>query len=441
MKYFILLFIIMISSHCSFDTKSGIWKSDNINKNVQKNKFEGFKTLNTGEQLFSKVITPSNDSIIKLGPIKKSTEWNDQYYNEKNSIENFKYDFSNDTIFKSKKLSKYKINERILYNNEKIIFTNDIGDIVFYSFKEEKITFKYNFYKKKFKNIKKKLFFIYEKNILYIADNIGYLYAIDNNIKKVIWAQNFKVPFRSNIKIKKDNIFISNQNNVLFKVNKLDGEILSSLPTEEMILKNNFINSLALNDQSLFYLNNYGSLYAIQKENFRIKWFINLNQSLNVNPTDLFSSKNVVLSDNKIIISTDPYLYVLNSYNGATLIKKPIPSISNIITSDKNLFLISENNLLVCIDMKSNKIVYSLDLNEMLANYLKTKKKTINIKYFSLTNNNLILFLNNYYAIQLSSKGLIKNIEKLKEEIQTVPIFIDNSLIYFNKKNKLIILN
>ena len=91
--------------------------------------------------------------------------------------------------------------------------------------------------------------------------------------------------------------------------------------------------------------------------------------------------------------------------------------------------------------MKSNKIVYSLDLNEMLANYLKTKKKTINIKYFSLTNNNLILFLNNYYAIQLSSKGLIKNIEKLKEEIQTVPIFIDNSLIYFNKKNKLIILN
>ena len=86
--------------------------------------------------------------------------------------------------FKSKKLSKYKINERILYNNEKIIFTNDIGDIVFYSFKEEKITFKYNFYKKKFKNVKKKLNLTIDNNILYINDNLGYIYALDYNQKK-----------------------------------------------------------------------------------------------------------------------------------------------------------------------------------------------------------------------------------------------------------------
>ncbi len=438
-KYFVI-FLFLIFSHCSFDTKSGIWKGEKTNSK-QIDQFKGFKDLITGEQIFSKIINPTKNLRIKLSPVKNVLKWNDQYFDKKNNLNNFKYDFSNQIVFKSKKLSKSKVNNRILYDGEKVILTNEKGDVIFYSLKEEKIIFKYNFYKKKFKKLKKKLVIINDNDILYVADNIGYIYAINPSSKKVIWAKNYKVPFRSNIKIKNNSIFISNQNNILYKINKINGEELSLLPTEETVLKNDFINSLAFNDQSLFYLNTYGSLYAIQEENFKLKWFVNLNRSINLNTTELFNSKFIILTKNKIVISTDPHLYILSSVNGERLFKKPIPSITNIIVSNQNLFLITKNNLLVCVDMSNGEIKYSVNLDEKIAKFLDTKKKTIKAKYLSLVNNNLIIFLENSYTIKLTAKGQIKNIEKIKEKMKTRPIFINNSLMFLNKKNKLIVLN
>ena len=73
--------------------------------------------------------------------------------------------------------------------------------------------FKYNFYKKKYKKFKKNLNFIVNNNIIYIADNIGYLYAYNYKFNNVIWAKNYKIPFRSNLKILKGKLIASNQNN------------------------------------------------------------------------------------------------------------------------------------------------------------------------------------------------------------------------------------
>ena len=74
-------------------------------------------------------------------------------------------------------------------------------------------------------------------NIIYISDNIGYLYAFDYNKKKILWAKDYKIPFRSNLKLFKDKIIIANQNNDLFIFNKFNGEILRFIPTEEKSLK------------------------------------------------------------------------------------------------------------------------------------------------------------------------------------------------------------
>ena len=56
-KYFVI-FLFLIFSHCSFDTKSGIWKGEKTtSKNIDQ--FKGFKDLITGEQIFSKIINPT----------------------------------------------------------------------------------------------------------------------------------------------------------------------------------------------------------------------------------------------------------------------------------------------------------------------------------------------------------------------------------------------
>ena len=53
---------------------------------------------------------------------------------------------------------------------------------------------------------------------------IGYLYALDYINDKIIWAKNFKIPFRSNLKIINNKIFLADQNNTIYVIDKLNGE-------------------------------------------------------------------------------------------------------------------------------------------------------------------------------------------------------------------------
>ena len=57
----------------------------------------------------------------------------------------------------------------------------------------KKIVAKYNFYKKKYKKIKKFLNISVENNIIFVADNIGYLYSYDYEKNKILWAKNIKL--------------------------------------------------------------------------------------------------------------------------------------------------------------------------------------------------------------------------------------------------------
>ena len=72
-------------------------------------------------------------------------------------------------------------------------------------------------------------------------------------MKKFCGQKNLKIPFRSNLKISKNILIASHQNNNLRFFNKLNGEILKLIPTEENVVKNRFINNLALNKENLFF--------------------------------------------------------------------------------------------------------------------------------------------------------------------------------------------
>ena len=63
---------------------------------------------------------------------------------------------------------------------------------------------------------KKYLNLYVENNIVYVSDNIGYLYAYDFYKNKIIWAKNYKIPFRGNLKIFENKLIATNQNNSLF---------------------------------------------------------------------------------------------------------------------------------------------------------------------------------------------------------------------------------
>ena len=116
-------------------------------------------------------------------------------------------------------------------------------------------------------------------------------------IKKgiLVWAKNYKIPFRSNFKISKNKIFIANQDNILNIIDKSNGQKLKTIPTEQVVLKNEFSNSLANNNKSLFYLNTFGSIYSINNKNLNLEWFVSLNQSSNKNFTSLFFAHPIIV--------------------------------------------------------------------------------------------------------------------------------------------------
>ncbi len=440
MKFFLLIFLLILNN-CSFDNKTGIWKNVNETSNKQTKVEQNFKILSSSKDPYSEIIPKKNDFIFKSGNTLISQQWNDIYYNKGNNSENFKYKSQNLIIFKSKKLSRNSTNQPVLFNKNNFIFTNEKGSLIVFSINGNKVISKFNFYKKKFRKIKKSLNIIAENDVIYVADNIGYLYAYNYVREKIVWAKNYKIPFRSNLKLFENKLIASDQNNNLYFLDKKNGNIIKLFPTEETIVKNQFVNNLSISDEILLFLNTYGSIYSIDLNSMKMKWFLNLNKSFDVNPSNLFLSTEVINNGELAIISSNNETFAVNADNGAIVFKKNFsPDIKPIIHKNY-LFLITNKSFLVAIDLNNGKIIYSYDLNQKVADFLDTKKKKIFLESMILVNNQLYIFLKNSYIIKIDMNGNINSIQKLKEKINSIPIFIDSSLLYLNSKNKLIIVD
>ena len=223
MKKILILILVLIFTQCSFDNKSGIWKNKNTLNTSKESRFKDFETLYTKEKIFASLIPAPKNLTIELDQIKNATSWLNELYQESNNLDNFSYTNLNKLIFKSKKLSKYNIKDQILFDGQNIVINDIKGNIIVYSIKRQEVIFKYNFYKKKFKKLKKNLNLIINNNVIYASDNIGYVYAINYKNKKLLWAINLKIPLRSNLKIIKDKLITSDQDNTIYILNKKNG--------------------------------------------------------------------------------------------------------------------------------------------------------------------------------------------------------------------------
>ena len=110
---------------------------------------------------------------------------------------------------------------------------------------------------------------------------MGYLYILDIQTGNLNWAKNFGVPFRSSIKTEKENIFLLNQDNKFYIINKKDGEKKTNFETFPSTLKSELETSISL-DQSknnLFFVTSAGQLYSINYKTNNLNWLINLSMT------------------------------------------------------------------------------------------------------------------------------------------------------------------
>jgi len=440
MKLYFISIILLLINACSFDNKSGIWTSD-IEEKKKRDILKDFKKISVTEDAFDKIISLENSKKIEISLPINNLQWNDIYFNDENNLKNFKADNLNQILFQSKKLSRNKSSNYLIFENGNLIISDDKGNIIVYSVKEKKIISKYNFYRKEYKGIKKKLNLYVQNNIIYVSDSVGYLYAFNYENKQLIWAKNYKLPLKSNLKISGNKIICADVNNNLIFFDRENGELLKLIPTEGTTVTNEFVNNISKYKSNIFFLNSYGTLYSINSETMDLKWFINLNPSLNLNQSNLFDGSEIINNGSKIVVSSNKKTFfievktgsILKSYNFTSAVK---PIIHNNIG-----FFVTNNSLLVAINLDNYQILYSKDINLQVAKFLNAKKRNLNFKDIMLLNSEIFIFLENSFILNFENNGELKEVKKLPSKIYSSPILIDNSILYLNLRKKLIILN
>ena len=440
MKLYFISIILLLINACSFDNKSGIWTSD-IEEKKKRDILKDFKKISVSEDVFDKIISLENSKKIEISLPINNLQWNDIYFNDENNLKNFKADNLNQILFQSKKLSRNKSSNYLIFENGNLIISDDKGNIIVYSVKEKKIISKYNFYRKEYKGIKKKLNLYVQNNIIYVSDSVGYLYAFNYENKQLIWAKNYKLPLKSNLKISGNKIICADVNNNLIFLDRENGELLKLIPTEGTTVTNEFVNNISKYKSNIFFLNSYGTLYSINSETMDLKWFINLNPSLNLNQSNLFDGSEIINNGSKIVVSSNKKTFFIDVKTGSILKSYYFTSAVKPIIHNNIGFFVTNNSLLVAINLDNYQILYSKDINLQVAKFLNAKKRNLNFKDVMLLNSEIFVFLENSFILNFENNGELKDVKKLPSKIYSSPILIDNSILYLNLRKKLIILN
>ena len=116
MKSLFALSLLFIITSCSFDNRSGIWQdSQSINKK-EKESLKEFKNINLSNRVFfNKTVAINKNYKFFLDKPNKNLEWSDFFYQNNNIPINFSYENLNEIKFISKRISRFKINQNILF--------------------------------------------------------------------------------------------------------------------------------------------------------------------------------------------------------------------------------------------------------------------------------------------------------------------------------------
>jgi len=443
-KILLVLLSIFLCS-CSFDNKTGIWKDaskipveSNEGKSISEDKSnQRYEDIFVKNQTFNEEKTSADpNSIIIDEPIKISN-WLEEYALPTNNISNYFYDEKNILISKSPKLSKFSdkknfSSRNFIYYQNNLISYDHKGTVFIYSTETKKKIFEYNFYRKNFKNFDKELYLTLDKNNLYIADNLGYLYSINIETKNLVWAKNYGIPFRSNIKYLNNQIFLANQDNVIYSINAQTGDKNWQFSTNLTSLKTDFKNNLALDEinNNILFLNTSGELYSINYVNQKINWVLNFKNSSLANDTSLFISFPIIIKNENLIVSTEQSVL---SYNHLSAIRNwtlPVEPVIKPIITQNYTYVISKNNLLICVNNLSGEIIWS----KSLFKEIKSKRSINKIgKFydFKIVNNHINIYSNEGYLLSYdNTDGRLLNFKKISRNGINSKVFFINELMF-----------
>lgn len=268
---------------------------------------------------------------------------------------------------------------------------------------------------------------------IFISDNLGNLYAINIKTFKILWKKNLSVPFSSDIKLYKDNIYLINSNSKLFSISKKDGSINWSFETPSKLIKSAKGNSIEIINDSLFFSNDFGELYNLDLITKTIKWTVELENKFFLNQSKVFKISNFVTDNDKVYFSSNyGELYSVDIKTGVFLWKKSILNSREIFLQNRYLIFVNDDNFFFILNKSNGNILFKKNLNIFLNNS-KFNNVFLNIildkKFINLIYQNIMIKINN------------KNLNDIvinSKNIDVIKYYSFGSNIYIATKNKLL---
>jgi len=434
------LFIFLIS--CSFNNPTGFFDNRLIELEREISEKNSKLVFSKRKQFREEIDGNINK---KLSVTINSSQWTRKNFYLSNNLPHFNYENKKQLIHKSKKIgkNKFELSDNFfdpLVIDEDIFFYDLTGNIFRYSIQQKTTIWKFNFYKKRFKKIPIYLKFEISENKIIISDNLGYIYSLNIDDGKLIWAKNFGIPFMSNLKVNNELIFSLNQDNKFYSINVNNGESLLSLETFPSFLKNNLETNISMDNlNNVYFLTSTGQLYSINTYNNNVNWLLNFN--VGQSNSKLFYSSPIIYNNNRIFFSSSVSTFAIDTLNSKVLWELPFSTFIRPIISGEFMFLISQDGFMLGIDNQSGKVLWSKDLYKI--NKKINKKKFGNINSILLISNQLLITTHKGYLLFIDYKnGKILNYTRVtKSGFFSSPVMVDKKIHIIDNNFRVLVFN
>ena len=437
---FLCLFCCLSLFNCSFDNKTGIWDGYVVsNRDKREVKLKELNFISNDEDFAQEINTKNK---IQIGLPKNVESWISDNLNNQNHLGHLKYDANFSTIIKDKygknKFGYLDSKISIITFQDSLLFANKNGSIFNINL-DGRIVWKNNIYKKINKKIHKKIFYSYFNNILYFADNLGFVYAINPDSGEIIWIENYKTEFNSSIKIKNSNIYLLTKDNKLFSIKLSDGTVNWILSTENSFIKTNAKLALAITpEEYIYFINSAGNFYKVDKKWGKIVWSIPAIDNIDKFSADFFETSDIVIDGNLAFFSN---LFAgttaVNILNGSFLWRANIKSNLRPIISKQSIYILSSNGYLINLHKNKGNVNWSVNLLSKVKKV--SEKDTLN--NFILASSKIYVSTKEGYLLVCSAhNGKVEKVLKITKSINNF-IISKNHLYILTNKSKLIGLN